>query len=86
MKNKDIVFSYEKITQVFNDNVTDILKDVLTGWNSPIKKIFTEDEEFKKQLQGIAKSVLTEVMSDPKFTEQLKEQLIQEAVKGLISR
>ena len=77
----------ESIVKAVQDNVTEILKDVLTGYNSPVRKMLEDkDSDFQKQLVTIATEVFTAVIKDPKFQEQLKDKFLVQAIENMMKR
>lgn len=75
----------EKIIQVVQDNLGEILKDVLTGYSSPVKQALQE-QEFTDQLKEIAKNTLKEVLLDESFSKKLKETVLQKAIENMFDR
>lgn len=75
----------KKIVKVLEDNLDEVLKDVLTGWDSPVKKMLQDsDSDFQKKLKEIAEKVFTEVLNDPSFQEKLKDRFLQTAIENMI--
>lgn len=83
----DIIIKNEKVISAFSENIDEILKDTLTGWDSPVKKMLTDsDSEFQKRLATLAEKVFTEVINSPDFQEKLKDKFLQTAIENMIKR
>lgn len=73
----------EKIVKVFEDNIEEILKDVLTGYDSPVKKVL-EEEEFVNELKEIARNTLRAVMTDEEFKKALKNRILEKVAENIL--
>ena len=77
----------DQIKKVLTENITEILKDVMTGWNSPVKRLFEDKEgELYKAIQSVAEKTFKEVVNSKDFQENLKEKLMQVAVENMMKR
>lgn len=82
---KDLTIKNEDVMKILAENMQDILKDVFTGYSSPIKEVF-QQAEFKTELQEMAKKVFGKIINSPEFTEQLKGKLLESAVENMLRR
>ena len=73
----------EKIIKAMEDNMNEILKDVLTSYNNPIKKAL-EEKEFAQELKDLAKNILREIITDEEFQKSLKDRILSKAVENMI--
>jgi uncharacterized membrane-anchored protein YjiN (DUF445 family) len=77
----------ETIIKILNENIAEILKDVMTGYRSPVKALFEDTEgEIYKTLKETAEKTFKEVISSDSFQEELKNKLLQTAVEGMMRR
>lgn len=81
----DITITEEQIKKAFTENMSKILEDVFTSYDSPIKKLF-EQEDFKKELQTMAKNIFGQIIGSKEFQENLKNKLLEKAVENMMSR
>lgn len=81
----DITITDEQIKKAFTENMSKILEDVFTSYDSPIKKLF-EQEDFKKELQTMAKNIFGQIIGSKEFQENLKKKLLEKAVENMMSR
>jgi len=84
---KDIVIPHEKVIKCLNDNIESILEDILTGYDSPIKKMFQNpDSEVMTKIKDYVASVFSEILSDDSFKEKLKDRVLETAIKNMMAR
>lgn len=77
----------EKIIKAIEDNLEEVLKDILTGYSSPLKEILTdEDGVFLKELRATANKLFKDVMKDPAFQERLKDKFLEIAVENMVKK
>lgn len=83
----NLTITEKQISQVLSDNIGEILKDVLTGYDSPVKRLFRDsDSEINKKLTEIAEKTFTSIINSPDFQESLKQKLLEVAVENMIKR
>lgn len=83
----DIIIKNEKIVKCLNENIAEILKDVLTGWDNPVKKLMTDTEgEVYKSLRATTEKMFSEILNSPDFQEQLKSEMVKVAIENMMKR
>lgn len=83
----DVIIKESLLSKIFVDNLEEILKDVLTAYDSPVKKMLQDvDSEFNKTLTKVATDTFKEVVKSPDFQEQLKQKFLELAVENMVKR
>ena len=83
----DVIIKGDLLTKVLTDNLTEILKDVLTGWNSPVKKLLQDENgEVYKALKEVATDVFTKTIKSENFQNELKEKMMEVAIQKMLSK
>lgn len=84
-KKKGFFVDQEKVMKVLAESMEEILKDALTGYDSPIKEVLRE-EKFVTELKDVARQMLKQIISDEGFHKSLKDKLIETAAENLFRR
>lgn len=83
----DVTIKNEAIIKCLNENIEEILKDVLTGWDSPVKKLMADEEgSVYKALKKVTEDTFKSIINSPDFKEELKEQMMNVAIENMMKR
>lgn len=83
----DVTIKNEAIIKCLNENIEEILKDVLTGYNSPVRELMTdEDGSIYKALKKVTEDTFKSILNSPDFQEELKEQMMKVAIENMMKR
>lgn len=84
-KEEPIIIPIESVKRILVDNISEILKDTLTSYSSPVKKLFTDEKgEIYQALKKVSEDVVRDIITSPDFQEGLKNRLMQTAVENII--
>jgi uncharacterized membrane-anchored protein YjiN (DUF445 family) len=82
-----ITISEQTIKEAIAENIAEILKDMLTGYSSPVKDVLTdEDGEVYKSLVQVTQSTFKEIIQSDDFKDMLKDKLLEVAIEKMVSR
>lgn len=80
-----IKIELQQIEQVINNNISEILKDVLTRWDSPVKRAF-EEKEIQDKMKEVAIKIYNEILEDKDFQDKLKDKMFSAMIDNLLRK
>lgn len=84
---EDITIKTDLLKKILLENIEEILKDVLTGYDSPVKKLMTDEEgEVYKGLEKVTKDTFKAILDSKDFRNELKEQMMRVAIENMMKR
>lgn len=75
----------QKIEKCISENIENILKDVITGWNSPVKKAF-EEKEFQDKMKELSIKIYNEILEDKDFQNKLRDKMFSAMIDNLLRK